>query len=124
VSDDLEDDEELTQYGNRELPPGEPFRIKPRVGLEQDISLIAGRRSVEEAARLVSRGRRGAAVGDGVRYSTAGAVRGAGFRVKRTPTLLNPNHVSATLKRGEVWSKDVSTLFDECWTEPEWKESQ
>lgn len=121
--DDLQDDEELTQYGNREVPPGEPFRKVPRPGRESAISLIAGHRSVDEAARIVSHGRRGATVGDGVRYTTAGALREAGIKPVRTPTRLNPDHVSATWSDDDVWTKEISDQFDESWTEPEWKES-
>ena len=121
--DDLEDDEELTQYGNRENPPGEPFRLRPRAGKESDISLFAGRKSVDEAAFIISHGRRVGIVGDGVRYTTAGALRRAGVIVARTPTPLNPDHASATLGHDEEWTDDISNRFDESWTTPEWKES-
>lgn len=119
---ELGDDELVTQYGNSKYPPGEPFRRRPR-SQESDISLIAGRKTADEAARLVNPRRLGAGPGEGVRYAQVGRLRReAGLRIERTPAPLNPDHVSATLDGDREWTDEVSARFDACFTEPDWKE--
>jgi hypothetical protein len=125
VEDELDDDEVLTQYGNRERPPGQPFRNKPRAGKETAISPLRGRLTVDEAARAVNRHRsprEGAHPDDGVRYAKVGDLRRAGVRAALSPTRLIPGHVSATLDGEARWTDDVRTGFDACFTETVWKE--
>lgn len=120
--EELADDQVLTQYGNRAYPAGEPFRHRPREGKETEISLMAGRLSVDDAARAVSRGRRSAYPDDGVRYTTAGRLRAGGFKVTSTPSRLIPNHVSTALVGEKDWTESVCAEFDACFTETLWKE--
>jgi len=123
VIEDLDDDEVVTQYGNSRYPPGEPFRQRPRPGKESDISLIAGRKTVDEAACLINPRRDRATAGEGVRYANVGRLRHeAGLQVERTPYPLNPDHASATLDGDQEWTDDVSAKFNACFGEPHWKE--
>jgi len=121
--EELADDVVLTQYGNRAYPPGEPFRHQPREGKEREISLMAGRMGLDDAARTVNRHRReGAHPDDGVRYTTVGLLRAAGFRPAHTPSRLMSNHVSVSLAGEEDWTDAVGVRFDQCFTEIIWKE--
>jgi|SwirhisoilCB1_FD_contig_31_5709438_length_898_multi_11_in_0_out_0_1 hypothetical protein len=121
--EELTDDLVLTQYGSRVYPPGEPFRRRPREGKETEISLLAGRIELDEAARMVNRRRReGAHPGDGVRYTTVGRLLAAGFSPTLTPSKLLPNHVSVALGGEENWTETVCARFDGCFTETAWKE--
>jgi hypothetical protein len=124
VTGELAVDQVLTQYGNRAYPPGEPFRNMPRAARkETDISLLAGRMSVDEAARSVNpRRTEGAHPSDGVRYTTVRTLRAAGFQVEASPSALIPGHVSVTLGSEGDWTDDVRAKLDACFTETTWKE--
>ena len=68
---ELGDEETLTQYG-QVRPDGENFRGQPRFSQgETEVSMIAGRRSVVDAVRLVC-GHRAINPDDAVRYSRSG----------------------------------------------------
>lgn len=113
----IEDEQTLTQFGSKELS----FRNEPRTDEgETDISLLAGSFTADEAIGLLTRWRRGAWGEEGVRYTTAGALRRAGFHVKPTPTPRNPHHVSVVLDR--EWVDDDCVRFNACFDEPVWKE--
>lgn len=123
--DELPDDAVLTQFGNR-LNPGfciVPFRNQPRPE-EKGLSLTLGRRSVKEMVDLLYRGRRSAMLHDGVRRTTAGQLRAAGFSVVHDgrDSKSNPNHVSAYLDGDTDWTDDESSLFNDCFSEPIWLE--
>src|SRR6185437_13444036 len=98
----------------------------PRITRKEiDISLLAGRMSVDEAARTVNwRRREGAHPDDGVRYTTVGRLRAAGFRVEASPSALIPGHVSVTLGGEGNWTEDVKAKFDACFTDTTWKEGR
>jgi hypothetical protein len=129
VLGELGDDEWLSQYGTIHHPiDGDPFKCRPTWG-QVELSLIRGRRSVDEAAKSVNRKRStGAFPGEGVRYVTAGRLREAGFRVWHSPTAFNPNHVSvATMDPDGVWTDDDKKRFVACFDaldESEWKEGR
>lgn len=124
MDDEIDDDEVLTQFGNRLDPaePGHPFRRKLRDSDFDGISLLRGRLSPDEAALLVTR--RPAADGHGVRYVSAGALRAEGFHVNSTPTKRNKRHVSAIMGVGVKWTEAVGERFDSCCNgePPVWKE--
>lgn len=120
-SDDLPDDAVLTQFGNS-LNPGFcifPFRSQLRVG-ERGISLTLGMRSVKEMVDLMYRGRRSASMHDGVRYTTAGKLKAAGFLVVPDGGKRNPNHVSVCLDGDTEWTDDESARFSNCFGQPTW----
>lgn len=75
------------------------------------LSLIRGRLSTQSAAQYVRR-TKWAYRGDGVRYTTVGALREAGFRVKATPSRRNPIHVSVCYET--EWTDDVTSAFNAC----------
>jgi hypothetical protein len=105
-------EEELTQYGT----VTEPFRTRPRPGIENAVSLLAGGFSPLEAGDRVRR----QALNDGTdaaRYTTAGALRAAGFDVTHTPTKRNADHVSVEFV-GE-WDDKASVRFDACFGDVE-----
>lgn len=77
--------------------------------------MIFGRVTVAEAKACV--GLPGATASDGARYTTVGALRAAGFVVKRSPTRRNEKHVSVLLP-GQVWGDDHAARFNECFIEP------
>jgi hypothetical protein len=56
---------------------------------------------------------------DGVRHSTAGKLRTAGFTVESTPEKANPLHVSITVDK--EWEEDEETSFEGCMSEPIWE---
>lgn len=114
---DLPADTELTQLGSKRADDKPSFLNKPRENVDYDgLSLTAGKETIEEAFPKVFR--RPARAGDGVRYTTVGALTSKGFTVKRTPGR-NPNHVSVSKNK---WSgKDVQA-FDSCFDEPAWME--
>lgn len=117
VFPDLPDDEVLTQYGHTGDDP--PFRNATR-SYETDVSLIRGRLSAREAATLIRRqGQRYQVTDrDGVRHTTAGRLRSAGFVVRATPSRKIPGHVSVELQNAEdVWDNSVRSRFDECFEE-------
>ena len=112
----LPDDLELTQYGNRNRPVGgPPFRREPRDRDRGAISMTRGRVGPAEAHRVV--GLQSPRPGDGVRVTTVGTLRAAGFAVDPRPTQANPNHVVVSLVGGTDWAKQHADLFDECFTE-------
>src|SRR5688572_8934263 len=113
----LEGHEELSQYGMR-TARGMEFHNALRAGWEEDVSLILGEVSADEAARIVHRPRRAAAIPaerHAVRYTTVGRLRDNGFEVCHTPGKNTPKHVSVTYGQpGVQWPKEVSMLFDSC----------
>jgi hypothetical protein len=97
-----------TQYGRI----GD-FHNKPRWEQENALSLVRGRVTRREAAKLV--GRRPSR-GDAVRYTTYESLEAAGFIVRPDPQPLNPDHVLVEYP-GE-WDEDVCERFDSCFDEP------
>lgn len=112
----LDDSETVTQYGTREANP--PFRRRPRFPREQDVSVIRGRLSVAETCRLIRR-RDVSGIEDGVRYTTVGTLRAAGYAVTHTPSRAIPGHVSVTWV--DRWTEDQDTGFDACFGGPLWR---
>ncbi len=105
------DAEVLTQYGRDYSNGDQVFRSRPRYPREVELSMIRGRIGVEKATAYV---RRGAPAGpsDRVRYTTAGVLRAAGFRVQHTPTARNPDHVSISVPLGHVeWDTEQELAF-------------
>ena len=122
---DLPDDAILTQFGNR-LNPGfciVPFRNQLRPG-EKGLSLTLGKRSVKEMVDVMYRGRRSAIHHDGIRRTTAGELRAAGFVVVHDGfrSKSNPNHVTVSLDGDTDWTDDESARFNDCFSEPVWLE--
>jgi hypothetical protein len=107
--DDLPASAVLTQYGRSDATR---FRVRPGVGVESGISLIAGRLDVAEAHRLVVRRGVPRPGVDAVRYTTAGDLTDAGFRVRPAPTRAIPEHVLVDYE-GE-WDDEVAERFDAC----------
>jgi hypothetical protein len=117
----LDDHLPLSQYGSSTRPKGGPaFRSSPRDGKDNDgISMSRGRLSAEQAHSVV--GLQAAREGDGVRWTTVGILRSAGFVVTAKPTQGNPNHVVVSLASGDAWGNQHATRFEECFTEdPQW----
>lgn len=115
---ELQPDEPVTQFGTRsdagvQLDP--PFQNRPRPCDTDGISVILGRLSAAEAMPLVRTIKR-LRPGDGVRYSTVGNLRGAGFVVTHTPSGRNSRHASVSLPSD--WGDDAGEAFDLCWDEP------
>lgn len=111
----LRDDVELTQYGE----DGEGFRNRLRVSIgETEMSLIIGRQSKMACALLVTKAAPPWAM---ARYTTAGALRAAGFQVVHSPTRGNPLHVSVFPPTGPhgpaEWDDSMAMRFDKCFTE-------
>jgi hypothetical protein len=121
----IKGDEWLTQYGNKLSPlGGRPFKNRPpnpeRVNA---LSLIRGRRTLDEAARLVQTARSAPSPGSGVRYTTAARLIQEGFRARHTGTSNNPHHVSVIyLDETHIWTDDDSERFDACFDQPIWGE--
>lgn len=107
----LSAEDQVTQYGN--VREG-GFRKAPRSGVEEAVSVIRGRLSVEEATRLVRR--RGARPGDGVRYARVGDLQAARFSVRRDPVPLNPEH--CLVDYPDEWNEQVASRFDGCFEAP------
>jgi hypothetical protein len=111
----------LSQYGARSptlvVSIVARFRTAPRAS-EGGVSLIAGRLTPRQAAMIVRH--EYLPVRDSVRYTTVGRLREAGFRVRSTPTRMNPDHVS--VEYDGVWTDDgdVSKRFDDCFDQPVW----
>jgi hypothetical protein len=105
----LRPEDVLTQYGRQDATG---FRNRPRPGVEEAISVIAGRLTAAEAHRLVIR--RGAyrAGFDLVRYTTVAALAAAGFRPERDPTPAIPDHVLVFCE--DAWDDVVAGRFDAC----------
>lgn len=101
----------LTQFGTE----AGGFRHRPRKGVDPDgVSVIAGRLSPDQAARLVTG--RPARRGDAVRHTTAQELQEAGFTVRRTPSKRIREHRS--VEYPGVWDDDVCRRFDECFGPP------
>jgi hypothetical protein len=134
------DDEWLTQYVRRR-PDGTPeFKTSPlapdtvrpaRCGRQPTanaMSVLRGRRSVEEATQAVCR--RAPRAGEGVRYARAGTFRGKNFTVEPDPTPRSPDHCQvANLDITRPWTDDGSeqcdaTRFDSSFEELVWWEEQ
>ena len=109
-SREIDDLETVTQFGTRDGG----FRNWPRA-MEEDVSVLIGRLTVEQSARLVRR-RGGVARGDGVRYARAGALRHAGFAVRHTPTRSIVVH--ASVESSGVWDDEARMRFDRVFSEP------
>ena len=107
----LRPEDVLTQYGRQDATG---FRNRPRPGVEEAISVIAGRLTAAQARALVIR--RGAYQPgfDVVRYTTVAALSEAGFRPQRSPTPAIPDHVLAFVE-GE-WDDEVAERFDTCFS--------
>lgn len=105
----LRPEDVLTQYGRQDATG---FRNRPRPGVEEAISVIAGRLTAAEAHRLVIR--RGAyrPAFDVVRYTTGAALFEAGFRPERNPSPAIPDHVLVFV--GGEWDDEVAERFDNC----------
>jgi hypothetical protein len=99
----------LTQYGRRDTSG---FRMRPRPGVEEGISLIAGRLDVAEAHRLVVRRGFPKPGVDGVRHTTVGDLEDAGFLVRAAPTRAIRDHVLVGYE-GQ-WDDQVAERFDAC----------
>lgn len=118
-------DEILTEYGSRDRPiKGRPFKDEPaKPQLANAISLMRGKLTVDEAVGYFPNRRAPASAGEGVRYTTAGTLRDASFRVKFTPNGWNPVHVSVeNLDSKRPWTDDDRDRFNACFGDPEWKE--
>lgn len=123
--EEIADNEWLSQYGSiLAVIDGEPFKGEPGRN-QEDLSLIRGRVSPDQAAESVSRRRKEAAPGEGVRYVRAGNLRDAGFTVMHTPTSRNKNHVSVTAEgTSGIWAAEHKLRYRECFNNAEqvWKE--
>lgn len=119
-TEELSADEELSQYGSKRRPiNGHYFKRKPGPYDTDGLSMSRGRIEPKNACTLV--GQLVSQPGDGVRYTTVGALRGAGFQVRHTPNQGNPGHVSVS--RPGVWDQEVQETFEGCFTEaPQWVE--
>lgn len=120
--DELADEEVLSQFGCRKetetIEP--PFRKRPRPrDLEADppgLSLLRGRLTPLDAAQAV-RGRKELVMGaDGVRHTTSGKLRDAGFVVIHTPKKAKLGHVTVSFPSD--WGEDTDNMFDSCFDEP------
>jgi hypothetical protein len=98
----------LTQYGRE--PSG--FRVRPRPGVEDAVSLITGRLDVAEAHHLVVRRGSPHPGVDAVRYTTVLGLQDAGFEVRAAPTRAIPDHVLVGYE-GQ-WNDEVAERFDAC----------
>ncbi|MFG3681818.1 hypothetical protein ACGF5H_17110 [Micromonospora chalcea] len=112
---ELRDTTELTQFGDAEAG----FRNRLRASLgETEMSLLMGRQNAIAASLLITKGQYSLAA---VRYTTAGALRRAGFEVVHTPTRGNPLHVSVFPQIGThgptEWTDTMATSFDMCFSE-------
>jgi hypothetical protein len=105
----LERETILTQYGRRDASG---FRVRPRAGVEEGVSLIAGRLDVAEAHRLVVRRGVPQPGVDAVRHTTVGDLEDAGFVVRAAPTRAIPDHVLVGYEGR--WDDEVAERFDAC----------
>ncbi|MEU0479688.1 hypothetical protein ABZ260_10985 [Streptosporangium sp. NPDC006013] len=121
----IANDEALTEYGDRERPVrGKPFKDRPvKPHIKNAVSLMRGQLPVDQAVANFPNRRAVARKGEGVRYTTAGRLREAKFRVEYTPNEWNQVHVSVeNLDAKREWTDDDSARFNECFGEPVWKE--
>lgn len=114
--DVLDEDEELTQYVSRS---GDEVRIvnQPRPTDQGELSLIRGKCDVAYARSKVRMGGTVSA-SDGIRKTTVGGLRAAGFTVGHTPTHKNADHVSVSYPG--TWHPPLPATFDSCFTEVSW----
>lgn len=114
MNGEIADEVVLSQFGNRKAPalPDGPFRCRLREEDTDGVSMLNGRHSPDEACRIVTR--LAASPDHGVRYTTAGTLRAAGFHVKGTPSRRNKLHVSVIMESGEQWTDEVAARFDSC----------
>ncbi|MEU0521566.1 hypothetical protein [Streptosporangium sp. NPDC006007] len=126
--DDLGDEDWVSQYGTIHAPiGGNSFKCRPFIHEDpQELSLLAGKLTPDEAAGTVNRRRTsGALPGDGVRHASVGKLRSAGFRVWRSPTKKIAGHVSVMpLDGNRPWTDDDSQRFDACFESKAWKEGK
>jgi hypothetical protein len=121
----VEDDELLTQYGNKSRPiDGRAFKNRPPFPDEvNELSLLSGQHSVTAAAALIRTARSSPSPGSGVRYTSGARLKRAGFHARHTGNNRNPLHVSVMcLDETHVWTDDDSEKFDACFDEPVWGE--
>lgn len=130
MDDELSDEEWVSQYGTIINPiEGKPFKRRPFIDEDpQELSLLRGKLTADEAATAVNRRRiNGAIPGDGARHAKVGELRRAGFRVWLTPRPLKPGHVSvAPLDGTGPWTDDDMERFEACFeshNSHNWKES-
>lgn len=114
---DLGQTVELTQYGRSALGTSIAFRKTLRWE-EKEMSLLEGKLLPDEADLLVASPSYPTPRA-GVRHTTVGVLEQAGFRVRRSPSLAIPNHVSAEWPG--TWDDDVAMRFDECFGDPLWR---
>lgn len=107
--DALGRDTVLTQYGRLD---GSGFRLRPRPGVEDGVSLIAGRLAVPDAHRLVVRRGFPQPGVDAVRHTTVGNLEDGGFLVRAAPTRAIPSHVLVGYEGR--WDDEVVERFDAC----------
>jgi hypothetical protein len=121
----IEDDERLTQYGNRVNPIcGRPFKNRPPYPDECNaLSLIRGERTIAEAVSLIRTSRSDTVPpGAGVRYTIAARLKDAGFALRANGNNRNPHHVSVIcMDEKRIWTEDDSMQFDACFEEPLWE---
>jgi hypothetical protein len=126
--EDLDDEDWVSQYGTIHAPiGGKPFKCRPFIDEDpQELSLLDGKLTPDEAAKIVNRRRvHGAFPGDGVRHALAGKLRSSGFRVWRSPTKKIPSHVSVMpLDGNRPWTDDDSQRFEDCFESNAWKEGK
>ena len=105
----------LTQYGSTD----QPFRAQPRFeGLqvvEVEVSMVRGRRSVEETAQLISKKPPKPAAA--VCFFRTADLWLKGYLVAHTPNERNPNHVS--VHYGEAVTTDRHEIARARWAEPD-----
>lgn len=84
------------------------------------MSLLSGRLTVEQAKASIS----GALIrtSDGVRYTSVGTLRSAGFVVVHTPTASNPRHVS--VRANSDWTASHQEAFDAAFSTPTWQDGK
>ena len=99
----------VTQYGRRDASG---FRVRPRPGVEEGVSLIARRLDVAVAHRLVVRRGFPQPDVDVVRHTTVGDLEDAGFLVRAAPTRAIPDHV--LVGYNGQWDDEVAERFDAC----------
>jgi hypothetical protein len=110
--------EGLSQFGHSGKPvESRPFKNRPLFDQDQtELSLTIGNLSADEARKLIAPLL--PPEGSGVRYTTVGRLREAGFAVRHNPTPHNPNHVSVAFKA--EWNEKVDIAFDQCFDTPNW----
>jgi len=95
------------------------FECRPGDDDPDGMSCFVGRLTVEEAIALVSLSGRVADEGDAVRYTVAGVLIKAGFRVEHTPGPI-AEHVS--VKWPGEWDDNAADAFDGSFVEYSTKE--